>query len=71
MGVQKEGKTYDRMDHDLVGLFGQIGGLIEFMNFFCMYVVYILCTNMMEAKSVNVFYKSNFSERDSYIQGKH
>jgi len=62
MGIQTEGTQYERKVYDVLNLFGNVGGLIEFIDFMCMLIVSLFCTNMIEAKSVSIFYKSHFSE---------
>jgi len=67
MGIQKEGIVYERKVYDLLNLFGNVGGLIEFMDFLCLAIVSLLCTGMIEAKSVSIFWKSHFSGGEEKI----
>ena len=60
MGISKEGTSYERKVYDLLGLFGDVGGLVEVFDYVCMFIVSILCTNMLEAKSVSMFFKCHF-----------
>lgn len=42
--------------------FGQIGGFIDFIHITAYIMTFVLCKNIIDAKSVNVFYKCHLSD---------
>ena len=66
MGMEKQGMMYQRQVYDLLQFFGQLGGFIEILNLACIFLVSLLCSGLIEAKTVNVFFNSTLGFTHSH-----
>jgi len=66
MGMEKQGMMYQRQVYDLLQFFGQLGGFIEILNLACIFLVSLLCSGLIEAKTVNVFFNSTLGFTNSH-----
>ena len=62
MGFEHEGLSYERKVYDFLNLFGQVGGFIQVLEIASVFIVSLFCTNLIEAKTVNVFYNNTLGD---------
>ena len=56
LGYDKIANQYERKVYDLLNFFGLVGGFIEVFNLTFAFLVSFFCSNLIEAKTVNVFF---------------
>ena len=68
LGYDKIANQYERKVYDLLNFFGLVGGFIEVFHLTFSFLVYFFCNNLIEAKTVNIFFNSTFGQG---YDGKH
>jgi len=58
----KYGTRYEREVYHFLEFFGQVGGFLEVLTLFCTFVVHILCSNLIDAKTVSTFLHYTFED---------
>ena len=60
LGFDSKAENYERKVYDILNLFGLVGGFIEVFNIIFSLLASLLLTNLIEAKTVNIFYNETF-----------
>jgi hypothetical protein len=56
-GITPVGKTYQRIQYSILQLFGDVGGIAQFLEVSCIMLVTIFASDMIKSKFVKVFNK--------------
>ena len=60
LGIHDQGHRYERKVYDYLNFFGYVGGFIEVLNLTAIFLVKLLCTNVIESKTVKIFFQNAF-----------